>query len=326
MGNIPITSADLKIIHSNFPLVVLFCKIPETLPEELIRTIIQISNNTTTDIKEWENIAIDDDDIPCIEHSTLLEEVCQSSDNLKLLKQDPLDYDYDLNDQKLLGNNIEGSGGAASLDEYADDEEEEELSKVTANIFSSSSSTTSTTTTTKSTTIKTTTTTTILLTPWMKPKLNYEERKEKNRTSSSTTTLSTFNDLDASEFKDDNEEYADDLEDDAYYNEFTVTNKISTSTTTKTYLTTRYLTPTTRQSLIVNHTAPIWILFKFLTRPPIAAGILVGLAIGIFTSVILLICIIQRYHKREKSHSSYTTGLLYPNQYGYSKSPQEFYA
>ncbi|CAF5037809.1 unnamed protein product, partial [Rotaria sp. Silwood1] len=74
MGNIPITSADLKIIHSNFPLVVLFCKIPETLPEELIRTIIQISNNTTTDIKEWENIAIDDDDIPCIEHSTLLEE------------------------------------------------------------------------------------------------------------------------------------------------------------------------------------------------------------------------------------------------------------
>ncbi|CAF4877719.1 unnamed protein product [Rotaria sp. Silwood1] len=250
----------------------------------------------------------------------------QSSDNLKLLKQDPLDYDYDLNDQKLLGNNIEGSGGAASLDEYADDEEEEELSKVTANIFSSSSSTTSTTTTTKSTTIKTTTTTTILLTPWMKPKLNYEERKEKNRTSSSTTTLSTFNDLDASEFKDDNEEYADDLEDDAYYNEFTVTNKISTSTTTKTYLTTRYLTPTTRQSLIVNHTAPIWILFKFLTRPPIAAGILVGLAIGIFTSVILLICIIQRYQKREKSHSSYTTGLLYPNQYGYSKSPQEFYA
>ncbi|CAF3978995.1 unnamed protein product, partial [Rotaria sp. Silwood1] len=227
--------------------------------------------------------------------------------------------------QKLLGNNIEGSGGAASLDEYADDEEEEELSKVTANIFSSSSSST-TSTTTKSTTIKTTTTTTILLTPWMKPKLNYEERKEKNRTSSSTTTLSTFNDLDASEFKDDNEEYADDLEDDAYYNEFTVTNKISTSTTTKTYLTTRYLTPTTRQSLIGNHTAPIWILFKFLTRPPIAAGILVGLAIGIFTSVILLICIIQRYQKREKSHSSYTTGLLYPNQYGYSKSPQEFYA
>jgi len=67
-------------------------------------------------------------------------------------------------------------------------------------------------------------------------------------------------------------------------------------------------------------------LFSFLTRPPIAAGILAGLAIGIFTSIILLICIIRRYHKREKSHSSYTTGLLYPNQYGYSKSPQEFYA
>ncbi|CAF0938177.1 unnamed protein product [Rotaria sordida] len=250
----------------------------------------------------------------------------QIADNSKLLKQDPLDYDYDLNDQKLLGNTIEGSGGAASLDEYADDDEEEELSKITANIISSSSTstistTTMTTTTTKSTAIKTTTTTTILLTPWMKTTFNYEQRNEKNRTIS-TTTLSTFSDLDASEFKDDNEEYADDLEDDAYYNEFTVTNKISTTT----YSTTRYLTPTTRQSLVVNHTAPIWILFKFLTRPPIAAGILAGLAIGIFTSVILLICIIQRYHKREKSHSSYTTGLLYPNQYGYSKSPQEFYA
>ncbi|CAF0938160.1 unnamed protein product [Rotaria sordida] len=248
----------------------------------------------------------------------------QIADNSKLLKQDPLDYDYDLNDQKLLGNTIEGSGGAASLDEYADDDEEEELSKITANIISSSSTstistTTMTTTTTKSTAIKTTTTTTILLTPWMKTTFNYEQRNEKNRTIS-TTTLSTFSDLDASEFKDDNEEYADDLEDDAYYNEFTVTNKISTTT----YSTTRYLTPTTRQSLVVNHTAPIWILFKFLTRPPIAAGILA--AIGIFTSVILLICIIQRYHKREKSHSSYTTGLLYPNQYGYSKSPQEFYA
>ncbi|CAF2744089.1 unnamed protein product [Rotaria sp. Silwood2] len=247
----------------------------------------------------------------------------QTADSLKLLKQDPLDYDYDLNDQKLLGNNIEGSGGAASLDEYADDDEEEELSKVTANIISSSMTstiTTTTTTTAKSTTIKTTTTTTILLTPWMRTTFNYEQRNERNRTTS-TTTLSAFNDLDASEFKDDNEEYADDLEDDAYYNEFTVTNKMSTTTT---HSTTRYLTPTTRQSLVVNHTAPIWILFKFLTRPPIAAGILA--AIGIFTSIILLICIIQRYHKREKSHSSYTTGLLYPNQYGYSKSPQEFYA
>ncbi|CAF3215893.1 unnamed protein product [Rotaria sp. Silwood2] len=267
----------------------------------------------------------------------------QTADSLKLLKQDPLDYDYDLNDQKLLGNNIEGSGGAASLDEYADDDEEEELSKVTANIISSSmtSTITTTTTTAKSTTMKTATTTTILLTPWMRTTFNYEQRNERNRTTS-TTTLSAFNDLDASEFKDDNEEYADDLEDDAYYNEFTVTNKMSTTTT---HSTTRYLTPTTRQSLVVNHTAPIWILFKFLTRPPIAAGILagkslirkqkffkilfefiVGLAIGIFTSIILLICIIQRYHKREKSHSSYTTGLLYPNQYGYSKSPQEFYA
>lgn len=54
--------------------------------------------------------------------------------------------------------------------------------------------------------------------------------------------------------------------------------------------------------------------------------IFIGLIVGILTSIILLICIIQRYHKREKSHSSYTTGLLYPHQYGYSKAPQEFYA
>ena len=149
------------------------------------------------------------------------------------------------------------------------------------------------------------------------------EGKINNKKNQSSTTLSTvFNDLDGSEFKDDQEEYTDDLEDDAYYNEPTVSNKISSTS----FSTTRYPYPTTRQTLGVNHTAPIWILFNFLTRPPIAAGILAGLAIGIFTSIILLICIIRRYHKREKSHSSYTTGLLYPNQYGYSKSPQEFYA
>ena len=156
-----------------------------------------------------------------------------------------------------------------------------------------------------------------------------------------TPSSAPFNDLDANEFKEDQEEYADELEDDAYYNEPTVSNKVSVAS----MITPRYPLAPTRSPLPVNHTTPIWMLFTFLTRPPIAAGILagksihsstdrslflhrfsVGLAIGIFTSIILLICIIRRYHKRDKSHSSYTTGLLYPNHYGYAKSPQEFYA
>jgi len=242
----------------------------------------------------------------------------QNPDALTLPKQASLYDDYDLSDQKSSGTSVEGSGGAASLDEYADDEDEEQLSKVTATTVSSrmSSSTTTTTTTTTSTTTKRMT----LSHKWMKTTFNYEQIKKKNQ--SSTTLSPAFNDLDASEFKDDHEEYADDLEDDAYYNEPTVSNKVSLST----FSITRYPVLTTRQSLGVNHTTPIWMLFSFLTRPPIAAGILAGLAIGIFTSIILLICIIRRFHKREKSHSSYTTGLLYPNQYGYSKSPQEFYA
>lgn len=258
----------------------------------------------------------------------------QSADALTVPKQGPSLYDdYDLNDQKALGTNVEGSGGAASLDEYADDEEEEQLSKVTASTsttrssssFSSSSSTTTTTTTTIITTISTTTkrmisTTTPSFNKWMKTTMNYEQIKVKNQ--SSTTISSAFNDIDGNEFKDDQEEYGDDLEDAAYYNEPTISTKSSLTT----FLTTRYPILTTRQISSVNHTTPIWMLFSFLTRPPIAAGILAGLAIGIFTSIILLICIIRRYHKRENSHSSYTTGLLYPNQYGYSKSPQEFYA
>ncbi|CAF3556511.1 unnamed protein product [Rotaria socialis] len=271
----------------------------------------------------------------------------QTFDDLKLQKQEPPDYDDDLNDPKSLGNNGEGSGlggGEASLDEYADDEEEEELLKLASKIPSTTSTTSKTTTTTTTTSTTTTTTTitirtitttrksttkpttttrtTILLTPWTKPTFNHESRIGKNR--SITTTLATFNDLDASEFKDDQEEYPDELEDDPDYNEFLQTTKVSTTT----FSTTRYSIPitTTRHSSPANHTASIWVLFKFLTRPPIAAGILAGLAIGIFTSVLLLVCIIQRYHKRDKSHSSYSTGLLYPNQYGYSKSPQEFYA
>lgn len=292
----------------------------------------------------------------------------QNSDALIAPKQGSLYDDYDLNEQNTLANSVEGSGGAASLDEYADEEEEEQLSKVTASTIRTSltttmSTTTTTTTrkttttttmisltssssttrrtTTMTTTLTTTSTTTTVLNRWMKTTFkNYELMKSKNQ--SSTTLSPAFNDIDASEFKDDPEEYSDDLEDDAYYNEPTISNKISPSS----FPPTRHPLLTPRPISPVNHTTPIWILFSFLTRPPIAAGILagkcsfrdsihnhwhglcliLGLAIGILTSIILLICIIRRYHKREKSHSSYTTGLLYPNQYGYSKSPQEFYA
>jgi hypothetical protein len=127
-----------------------------------------------------------------------------------------------------------------------------------------------TTTISTSTTTKRMTSTTTEINKWMKTTFNYEQIKKKN--DSSTTLSPAFNDLDASEFKDDHEEYADDLEDDAYYNEPTISNKISLSS----FSTTRYPIPTTRQSLAVNHTTPIWMLFSFLTRPPIAAGILAG--------------------------------------------------
>ena len=273
-----------------------------------------------------------------------------------LPKQASLYDDYDLNDQKLPGNRVEGSGGAASLDEYADDEEEDQLSKITATLMPSSkpsltttiatpppTTTTTTATTTTAmmmmtTTRRTSTSTTSLPSKWSKTTFNYDFPKRRNMT---TPSSAPFNDLDANEFKEDQEEYADELEDDAYYNEPTVSNKVSVAP----IVTSRYPLAPTRSSLPVNHTTPIWMLFSFLTRPPIAAGILagkstpdrsqtllyspfvpLGLAIGIFTSIILLICIIRRYHKRDKSHSSYTTGLLYPNHYGYAKSPQEFYA
>lgn len=253
----------------------------------------------------------------------------QTADSLTLPKQGSSLYDdYDLTDQKTSSTNVEGSGGAASLDEYADDEEEEQLSKVTASSTTSSRSSTSssttiiiipsmTSTTTTTTATKRMISTTTSFNKWMKTTVNYGQKNQ-----SSTTISSAFNDIDGNEFKDDHEEYGEDLEDDAYYNEPTISNKIAPTT----FSTTRYPSLTTRQVLSVNHTTPIWMLFSFLTRPPIVAGILAGLAIGILTSIILLICIIRRYHKREKSHSSYTTGLLYPNQYGYSKSPQEFYA
>jgi hypothetical protein len=195
----------------------------------------------------------------------------QIADALTLPKQSSAYEDYDLNDQKTLGNNVEGSGGAASIDEYADDEEEEQLSKVTATTLRTNISTITTTIpTTTLTTTKRTTSTTTFSNKWMKTTFNYEQINKKNQ---SSTTLSTvFNDLDGSEFKDDQEEYTDDLEDDSYYNEPTVSNKIPSTS----FSTTRYPNPTTRQTFGVNHTAPIWILFTFLTRPPIAAGILAG--------------------------------------------------
>lgn len=118
-------------------------------------------------------------------------------------------------------------------------------------------------------------------------------------------------DFDANEFK---EDYADDLEDETFSHD-------TTSPTT--------LAPV-RLSSTVKHPShqyiPLRVLFGFLTRPPIAAGILVGLAIGILISVVLLVFMAQRFRRRQQSHSSFTTGLLYPNQYGYSKTPQEFYA
>jgi hypothetical protein len=187
---------------------------------------------------------------------------------LTLPKQSSVYDEYDLNDQKALGNNVEGSGGAASIDEYADDDEEEQLSKVTATTLRTNISTITTTiTTTTLTTTKRTTSPTTSANKWMKTTFNYEQLPKKNQSSSTV-----FNDLDASEFKDDQEEYADDLEDDSYYNEPTVSNKIPVTS----FSTTRYPIPTTRPSLAINHTAPIWILFSFLTRPPIAAGILAG--------------------------------------------------
>jgi len=214
----------------------------------------------------------------------------QKADDLTLSKQNSLYDDYDLNDPKLLGNNGEGSGGSASLDEYADDEEEEEeedLAKVTATTTTNRPTTTTKTTitTTTTTTVATTatittrrttrtTTTTTSTSQWSKSPFNYESFKRKNQ---STTTLSpAFSDVDASEFKDDNDEYADDLEDDAYYNEPTILSEKQPPSTIKTSSTVRYPSLTTRQIVPVNHTTPIWMLFTFLTRPPIAAGILAG--------------------------------------------------
>jgi len=67
-------------------------------------------------------------------------------------------------------------------------------------------------------------------------------------------------DLDANEF---DEDYKDDLQDDVDYNEITTK---STSVTLS----------STRPSSDVHHQTPLRVLFSFLTRPPIASGILAG--------------------------------------------------
>jgi len=88
-------------------------------------------------------------------------------------------------------------------------------------------------------------------------------------TSTTTTTTTTkipdgnstkIADLDANEF---DEDYKDDLEDDVDYNEIT-TKSTSVSLSS------------TRPSSDVHHQTPIRVLFSFLTRPPIASGILAG--------------------------------------------------
>ncbi|CAF0975435.1 unnamed protein product [Adineta ricciae] len=131
-------------------------------------------------------------------------------------------------------------------------------------------------------------------------------KRSEMKTANSTKMM----DLGANEFDDD---YKDDIEDSIDYNE--ATTKITNVPLT-----------TTRSEPAIPPQKPLRLFFNFLTRPPIAAGILAGLAIGILSSVVLLICLVQRFNKRQRTHSSYTTGLLYPSHYGYSKSPQEFYA
>lgn len=214
----------------------------------------------------------------------------QNAYNLKLQKPESPDYDYDPTDPSILEGNIEGSGGAANLDDEDYDDEEElsristKMSSTTRSIIITTTTTSTTTTTTVPTTRSTTTTrrlttivktTTPFVVPWLKNVNQYESRGGKIR-STTTTTLSMIMDPDVDEFKDNQEEYPDELEDDAYYNEATVTTKSSTTATTTSMATTRYIIATTRQSSLGSHSTPLWALFKFLTKPPIAAGILAG--------------------------------------------------
>ncbi|CAF0805005.1 unnamed protein product [Didymodactylos carnosus] len=168
-------------------------------------------------------------------------------------------------------NSVEGSGqeGSSNLDEdYEDDETLFKTTTVSRNRYNLTT-----------TAVKISSTTT---NKWTK---------------STMKTVNNSNDGD-DEFKEedyDDQDHSEDDEADYYEGEKTLSSKMST---------TSYIMKTTTSNNHVVHHTPIWVLFSFLTRPPIAAGILCG----------------------EKSFSSYTTGLLYPNQYGYSKSPQEFYA
>ncbi|CAF3044792.1 unnamed protein product [Rotaria sp. Silwood2] len=204
----------------------------------------------------------------------------------KQFSVDDDDDDVDYLNDKKLHN--EGSSSnSATPDEYADEDDDDDDDD--DNQLSKIIATT-----TIHTTISTTTNKRIMT--------KIFEQKKKNENNTKT------NYLDVNEFY---EDYKDDLEDDTYYNEPTIkTTSISLSST----------------HLSTVHPTSMRVILNFLTRPPIAAGILGGLAIGILTSVILLICIVQNYNKRDRTHSSITTGLLYPNQYGYSKTPQEFYA
>lgn len=213
-------------------------------------------------------------------------------------KQASLYDDYELNDVKSSGNRVEGSGGAASLDEYADDEEDEQLSRITASTLRTSISTTVSTTTTPTTTT-TTPTTRITTTTSFSPRMTRRTTTTTTTTTTSTTTSTTsttsrplvplepmkkrvnassissnFNDLD-NEFKEDQEEYGDDLEDDAYYNEPTPASKAPVSPPMNNR---PPMVPTRNIPVSPSNTqmTPILGLFNFLTRPPIATGILAG--------------------------------------------------
>ncbi|CAF3647630.1 unnamed protein product [Rotaria sp. Silwood1] len=213
----------------------------------------------------------------------------KTSSTFTFPKQYSFDDDIDyINDKKIHN---EGNDNNSNLDEYADEDDDDDDDN-DDNPLSKMPTTT---------TIRTISTTTTTMKHIM---TKIFEQKKKNETNTKK------NSLDTNEFYDDYKEDLDD--DDIFYNEPTIK------------MTTISLLSSTRLSTI--HPTSIRGIFNFLTRPPIAAGILGGLAIGILTSVILLICIVQNFNKRDRPHSSITTGLLYPNQYGYSKSPQEFYA
>lgn len=205
------------------------------------------------------------------------------------------DDDYSNDDNKNL--NIEDSSSIANLDEYNDedddDDNDEDLIKLT--------STTVSTTTKRS------------LSKLLDLKQKYDSTKKPT-------------DAGDKEFDDD----YNDLDDDVSYDETTTKGTTARLTTKST-------------TMVTHRQSSLRLFLTYLSRPPVAAGILagkifnhkisllikisfLGLSIGIIVSVVLLICIIKHFQNRERTHSSFTAGLLYPNQYGYMKTPQEFYA